>query len=100
MVHFNTIIIISAILFFLGWGGVILSYILVKNKKMEKWAIPICLLGITIVGISAGCLIGASNYQKELQPKKFPAKEYTMETVVENNDTTYVITKIVKNKSK
>ena len=99
MIHFNTIMIISAILFFLGWGVVVLAFIF-KNKKIEKWAVPICLLGITIVAISAGCLVGASDYQRELLPKKFPAKEYTMETVVENNDTTYVITKIVKSKSK
>lgn len=100
MIHFNTIMIISAILFFLGWGVVVLAFILAKNKKIEKWTVPICLLGITIVAISAGCLVGASDYQRELLPKKFPAKEYTMETVVENNDTTYVITKIAKSKSK
>lgn len=101
MVHFNAVMIISTILFFLGWGVIILAVLgIKKNKFGDKWQIPTCLLGIVIVAVSAGCLIGSADYQRELLPKKFPAKEYTMETVVENNDTTYVITKIVKSKSK
>ena len=101
MVHFNAVMIISTILFFLGWGVIILAVLGIKKNKLgDKWQIPTCLLGVVVVAVSAGCLIGTADYQRELQPKKFPAKEYTMETVVENNDTTYVITKIVKNKSK
>lgn len=97
MIEFTAVIIISLIIFVIGWVFVSIRILKkTKTKTGEKFNTVLAITGIVMVAISFGLIFGEKERQVELRPKIFPAKEYTLETIVENNDTTYIITKIVQ----
>lgn len=97
MIEFTTTIIISLIIFVIGWVFVTIGiFKKTKTRAGEKLNTVLVITGIVMIAASFGLILGEKERQVELRPKIFPAEEYTLETVVENNDTTYIITKIVQ----
>lgn len=97
MIEFTTIIIISLTIFVIGWAFVSIGiFKKTKTKASEKFNTVLAITGIVMIAASFGLIFGEKERQVELRPKTFPAKEYTLKTVIEDNDTTYIITKIVQ----
>ena len=94
MIKFTTVIIISLILFVIGWVmmgvGIFRS---AKTSGGERLNTVLVIVGVVVIAVSIGLIIGEKERQIELRPKVFSSEEYTMKTVVENTDTVYIITK-------
>ena len=97
MIKFTMVVIISLVLFVIGWAmmgiGIFRS---AKARGGERLNTFLVVVGVVIIAVSIGLIIGEKERQVEMRPKVFQAKEYTLETVIKDNDTTYIITKIVR----